>query len=302
MITFSGVVPVLPTPFLPNGDVDHDSFRAVLQHVSAAGVRGVMFPGFASEFYKLSDPERQQLIHEVIDGAGRAGVSSIIAVQAHSTRIAIEEARDFVRQGAAAINLLPPQFMAPSATAIIEHCSAILAAIPETPVILQYAPTATAPISTEAIVALASQHPNLVAVKVESRPPYGLIDALSNAEKAVPCFAGSGGLFMLDSLRLGAVGVQPGSGFVEIYQGIYDAWTEGRESEARDIYLRLLHYLVGWANEQERMVAIEKTIAQRRGLIANSLCRTPHRELTAVEFDSVDRFMQEFSEFFEGQN
>ncbi|MGJ8720367.1 MAG: dihydrodipicolinate synthase family protein [Salinibacterium amurskyense] len=298
MNTFSGVIPVLPTPFLPNGDVDHDSFRAVIEHLGRAEVRAVMFPGFASEFYKLSDPERRQLIREVISVAAAGGMSSIIAVQAHSTRIAIEEARDFVLQGAAAINLLPPQFMSPSAAAIIEHCSAVLAAIPETPVILQYAPTATAPISTEAIVALAFQHPNLVAVKVESRPPYGLIDALSNAESAVPCFAGSGGLFMLDSLRLGAVGVQPGSGFVEIYQAIHDAWFQGRQSEAEGIYLRLLRYLVGWANEQERMVAIEKMIAQRRGLIAHALCRTPHRELTAVEHDSVDSFMHEFSEFF----
>ncbi len=296
----AGVVPVLPTPFTPAGEIDVVSFDRILGHLVALGVPAVMVPGFASEFYKLDEAEKHFIGTRAIERTAGTGTASVLAVHGHATRHAIREAQGWVEAGADWVNLLPPQFMSPSSDSLAEHCAAVLRAIPGTPVILQYAPTSGAGITAEAIRRLTLEHDNLAAVKVEARPPYRFIAALREATPPVPCFAGSGGLYMLESLRLGAIGVQPGSGFVEVYQEIQRAWVAGDHERAESVFARLVTYLVGWAGSQESMVAIEKRIAHRRGLIDHPTCRSPHHLPHPVEDRSVDRFLGEFADHLEG--
>lgn len=297
---FRGVIPVLPTAFGPDGGLDHPSFSKVLDHVVDLQVPAVMFPGFASEYYKLDEAEKSLLGRHVIERTRGTDTRAILAVQGHATTLAIREAQTWVDMGVDGLNLLPPHYMSPDTDAVMEHCSTVLGAVPETPVLVQIAPGGPAPITPGMIRELASAHPNLAAVKIESRPPYGFISALTGDAESIACFAGSGGLFMVDSLDCGAVGVQPGSGFVEVYQLIHRAWSAGDLDHAGSLFGRLLRYLVGWATDQERMVAIEKLILQRRGLISDATCRAPHRALSPVEVASVDRFMDEFSDELAG--
>ncbi|MEU2900875.1 dihydrodipicolinate synthase family protein [Streptomyces sp. NPDC001273] len=296
----TGVVPVLPTPFTPAGDIDTPSFDRILDHLIGLGVPGVMLPGFASEFYKLDEAEKVSQGRRAIARTSGTGTVSVLAVHGHATRHAIGEARRWIDLGADWINLLPPQYMSPQPDALADHCAAVLDAVSGTPVILQYAPTSGAGLSPDHIHRLTAEHRNLAAVKVEARPPYRFIDALQQAECPVPAFAGTGGLYLVESLRLGACGVQPGSGFVEIYQAILKAWTAGREQEADDLYARLLTYLVGWANSQESMVAIEKRIAHRRGLLDHPDCRAPHQTPHTVEDTAIERFLAEFHPYLRG--
>jgi dihydrodipicolinate synthase/N-acetylneuraminate lyase len=53
-----GVSPVLEVPFTPDGSIDAEGFRRVVRYVLSTGVTSMMFPGFASEFHKLSEDER----------------------------------------------------------------------------------------------------------------------------------------------------------------------------------------------------------------------------------------------------
>src|SRR5690606_38095334 len=119
-----GVSPVLEVPFSDDGEIELDDFRRVIRYVLGTGVTSVMFPGFAGEFYKLSEDERrlltETLIAEARDHERSAGrrVAVIAAVQDHATRLAVRRARWSVGVGADAINLLPPHLLAPSAAAI----------------------------------------------------------------------------------------------------------------------------------------------------------------------------------------
>ena len=292
----SGVVPVLATPFHPDGQLDRRSFRSLCEHVCSQPISAVMFPGFASEYYKLDDDERITLARDLVDvAADHPDVTAVLSVSRHATFSAVREAQAFVEMGAGAVNLLPPNLMGPTAAAVLDHVATVLAAIPGTPVVLQYAPGETGvALSPDAISAVAAAHPNLVAVKVEARPPYDLIALLRKQTPAVPSLAGSGGLYLLESLRCGAIGVQPGSSFVEIYQAIWEGWASGDEKGATDLYSRLLCYLVSWAVQQEPIVAIEKLIATRRGIIAHDRCRHPHRSVGSTDQQLVERFLTEF--------
>lgn len=293
-----GVCPVLETPFDDDGSVDVASFRSVVEHVLDAGVSAVMYPGFASEFHKLDDEERQRLVAELLRVTReRQDAAAIVAVQQHATVLAVRAARRAVDDGADAINLLPPHLFGPSRRDVLDHVGAVLDAVAPVPVILQYAPgqTGTA-LDAPALLALRDDHPNLRFVKVEATPPGPLIEELASAQPPVPGLVGLAGLLLPDAVRRGAVGVQPGCSFTELYVDVWSAYEAGRTGEGDRLHARLLPYLAYWMQDVETIVAVEKLISHRRGWIASPYCRRPGRTLDTAELTQVDRFLAEFGD------
>jgi 4-hydroxy-tetrahydrodipicolinate synthase len=287
---------VLGTPFTDNGEVDYASFGRIVDHVVGAGVRSVMFPGFASEYHKLSDAERTALTVFLLDRVKEVeGFTTVISVPDHATRLAVTRAIEAVEAGASAINVLPPHQLAPSAEAVRDHVRAIASAVDPTPVIVQYAPAQTGTaLDAPTISSIAHAVPNLVQVKVESTPPGALIAALSAQEPPLSSVVGYAGVQLIDALRRGAVGVQPGSSFVEIYLEICSAWQDGRQDDAVETHRRLLPYISYWMQGVELIIAAEKRILWLRGLIDSDHCRAPMRRLDAEELAMIERFLDEF--------
>jgi 4-hydroxy-tetrahydrodipicolinate synthase len=297
-----GVVPVLETPFTPTGTVDYDGFLRVTDHVLGTGVSAVMFPGFASEFHKLSDDERWRLVDALLARAGDSpDVAVVISIPDHATRLAVRAVERAIRAGADAINVLPPHFLGPPASEVFAHLHAVLEAADPLPVIVQHAPSLTGlSLSTETLLALARKMPNLCAVKVESVPPGPMVTALTEADPPLATLVGYAGLHMLDAARRGAVGVQPGCSFPELYLRIWNAEAAGRTEDATALHGRLLPYLASWMQSSELIVQVEKTISLRRGLIGSDHCRRPGRPLDRVELESIDRFLEEFAPLLSG--
>jgi dihydrodipicolinate synthase/N-acetylneuraminate lyase len=292
-----GVSPVLEVPFHDDESVDYVGFSDVVAHVLGTGVTSVMFAGFASEFLKLADDERQLLRGRLLDQTrSRDDVAAIIAVQDHSTIVAVRRATEAVAAGADAINLLPPYLLGPTRSAVRHHVHAVLSAVAPTPVVLQYAPAQTGTsLDAETIASIAADHPNLVAVKVESTPPGALIAALAATTPALPALVGYAGLQLPDALRRGAVGVQPGCSFTELYVLLWRLWEADDKPSALDLHRRMLVYLSYWMQSTELIVAAEKLISLRRGLIRSARCRAPAHTLDDAEIQLVEAFLQEFS-------
>lgn len=293
----TGVCPVLETPFTADGDVDEAGFLAVTRQVIGCGVPAVMFPGFASEFHKLTDAERARLTEFLLQQTRGTPVSAVISIPDHATRVAIAHARHAVQAGADAVNILPPHFLGPSPAAVRTHIGAVADAVAPVPVILQYAPAQTGTaLDAGSISALARAHPNLRQVKVESTPPGALIAALLRQDPPLTSVVGYAGVQLPDALRRGAVGVQPGCSFAELYQRVWDHWSSGQEDRAVGLHTRMLPYLSYWMQTVELMIAAEKLISHRRGIIASAHCRAPARILDAEEVRIIDRFLAEFAE------
>ncbi|QKW17821.1 dihydrodipicolinate synthase family protein [Kitasatospora sp. NA04385] len=294
-----GVMPVLEVPFTDDGDLDPDGFDRVVRHVLDTGVSAVMFPGFASEFHKLSDAERALLTRRLLDLTGaRPDVAAVVSIPDHATRLAVRRATEAVEAGADAINLLPPHFLGPSAAEVRRHVTAVLTAVAPVPVILQYAPAQTgSSFTADGLRELAEEHPNLVAVKIETALPGRLAEDLAGGTPALSAFVGYAGLQLADGLRRDIAGVQPGCSFTEVYQRIWDLWHDGGHDDALRLHARLVPYLAYWMQEVELIIAVEKLISFRRGLIGSPYCRRPARALDAQETAGVDRFLAEFGEF-----
>jgi len=292
-----GICPVLETPFQPDGRLDLDGFHSMLSHVLAQRVGSVMFPAFASEFSKLSDAERDLMVRELLSQTNpRQDVQAIISVSNASTYAAIEAATAAIESGADAVNLLPIFAVRPSPAAATRHIRDVVAAIAPVPVVVQYAPELTGiQIAADELCRIAGDHPNLCMVKVEAVPPGPVISQLATRPVPLPAVVGYAGIQMIDAHERGAVGVQPGSSFVEIYQRIWELLEAGSAPEARALHQRLLPYLTYWMSSVDLIVAAEKAISQRRGLIRSDHCRRPARELDEHESSAVDAFLVDFA-------
>ncbi|MBB1153080.1 dihydrodipicolinate synthase family protein [Amycolatopsis dendrobii] len=299
MTPIRGVSPVLEVPFTDDGEIDVSGFRRVIRHVLGTGIGSVMFPGFASEFYKLAEDERRTLTEVLLAETNpRADVLAIIAVQDHATRLAVKRAQEAVAAGADLINLLPPHYLRPSRKALVKHIREVLDAVAPTPVVLQYAPAETGTsLDADVLREIAAKHANLQLVKVESSPPGPLIAELAAGDPPIPAVEGYAGVQLPDAIRRGAVGTQPGCSFTEIYVEIWRRFEDGDDAGGDELHRRLLPYISYWMLDTERIIAAEKLISVRRGLFGSPYCRAPAHRLDAEDIRMIDRFLAEFREF-----
>jgi dihydrodipicolinate synthase/N-acetylneuraminate lyase len=292
-----GVCPVLATPFDDDGAIDVEGFGAVVEHVLASGVGSVMWPGFASEFYKLSDDEAGVLRGCLLELARARGCPAVISITRHATRLAVRDAVAAAEAGAHSVNVLPPYFLSPSRAAVLDHLGAVLSAVAPLLVIVQQAPgLAPSAIGGVDLTRLAARHHNLAMVKVDSASAGSLIATLLAGQPPLGVMVGYAGITMIESLRQGARGVQPGCSFVEVYQRIWQLWDEGHAEDAASLHERLLPYLARWMAEMELIIQVEKAISKLRGWIGSDHCRAPGRPLAAGESAIVSRFLDEFAD------
>jgi dihydrodipicolinate synthase/N-acetylneuraminate lyase len=284
---FAGIVPVLAVPFHPDDTLDLDGFGAVVDHVLGTGVAAMTLFGLASEFHKLGDEERVTLRRVLLERTRRRpDVLAIVSVTDHATSRAVEVARAAVADGADALNVLPPHFLGPSAQAVTDHLDAVLGAV-DVPVIVQYAPSQTGTaLAPDVLRRLRREHPNLAAIKVETQPPGRYVELLRDGEPAIDA---------LVALRRGAVGIQPGCSFTELYVELWRRHGAEDLEGFTELHTAMLPWLSAWMQQVELIIQVEKTILARRGIIASDRCRAPGWDLDAEERRAIDAFLDRFA-------
>jgi dihydrodipicolinate synthase/N-acetylneuraminate lyase len=286
-----GVCPVIPTLFLGSEQIDFDSMNGLIDAVIAWGVHGLAIFGIASEFYKLADAERAQLLDFFIK-AVRGRVSTIVSVTAHSTLLACRQASEAEEAGADAIMLLPPFFGGPDGASIMRHLQSVLGSV-RIPVVLQYAPEETKlSIPAQAFLELAEQAGVGLYVKVESKPAGALISRLTDG--GVKVLVGKGGIPFYEALVRGAIGVMPGCSVADRFVKIYDLFRGGEKLRALEEHNRIVPYLCFIDQSTELFLAAEKYFLKRRGMIAEARTRRPDFLLETVHREILDRYIAGF--------
>lgn len=286
-----GCYPVLATPFRSDGDIDGQGVERLVRHLARVGLPGFTMFGLASEFYKLSDADRDLLIEIALE-ARTPGQTAIISVTAHSWEIAVKQAQRAKEAGADALMLLPPFFLGPSESDLRRHVLRV-AENTSLPVIVQYAPAQTGvTVSADFFLRLNEEMPNICYVKVESVPPGPLISAITEGSgRTIKCFVGYGGLQLLDALSRGAVGVQPASGVADYYPHLLRVFKEDGLDEAYALHADLLPLVNLLMQAIEPLNRLEKIILKKRGIIASDYCRAVSYEPDTQMLAELDRFM-----------
>ena len=295
-VELRGCYPILATPFRPGGGIDEDSVIRLVRHLNTAGLPGFTMFGLASEFYKLSDADREALIEAAFETRA-PDQTTIISVTAHSHEVAVKQARRAEEAGAEALMLLPPFFLGPSEDDIKRHVLAVAGAT-LLPIMVQYAPAQTGvKMTAESFLELNRQAENVRYVKVESAPPGPLISAITDGSGGtIKCLVGYGGLQLVDGLQRGAVGVQPASGVADYYPHILRAFDDGDLEEAYALHADLLPLVNLLMQGIEPLNRMEKIVLKKRGIIDHDCCRAASYEPDDPMLAELDRFVERIAD------
>ena len=294
----SGIVPIVAATFTDTGTLDEDGFQSLVRHLMKTGASALTLFGLASEFYKLPDADRARMQALLLKETRRSeSVAGIISITDHSWEVAIQRAPDAEAQGADALMLLPPYFLGPGEEAILEHLKRVIGSV-KIPVIVQYAPVQTGVrISPEVFLKLRDALPNADFIKVETQPPGRYVSQLvERSQGRLKSLVGYAGVQMPDVLARGAVGIQPGCSFTEIYVELWRRWQTDR-AEFQSLHNKLLPYINYWMQGVELIIKVEKVILKRRGIIPSDYCRSPAYALDDREHQQIDSFLNDFAEW-----
>ena len=164
----TGILPIAPTPFHEDGQVDEDGMRRVLDCMVDQGVDAICILANYSEQFLLSDEERTLLGRLCLEHvAGRVPV--IVTISHFSTDIVVRRARDAEAMGAAMVMMMPPYHgvgLVPAEAGIFEHFQAVSAAV-GIPIMVQDAPLAGAQLSVPFLARMARELENVSYLKLE---------------------------------------------------------------------------------------------------------------------------------------
>ena len=268
-----GLVPVLATPFHPDGTLDLPSLRTLTAFQLDAGAEGVAVFGMASEGFALTAADREAILREVT--AVVAGAVPVVAgVAATSLATAVEQSAQALACGADALMVLPPYLAKPSPGQLLEFYGSLGEATGGS-LMVQDAAATTGVAMPVPLLAELGGLPRVDSVKVESPPTATKCAAMVAAAPAgFDVLGGQNALFLLEELAAGSVGTMPACEFTDLLRAVLDDAGAGREEAAQAGFDRLLP-LIRFGMQPGLAWAVHKEVLVERGLIASATVRLP---------------------------
>lgn len=269
----SGVVPIIPTPFTEDEEIDEAALRDLIDFAVASGIEAVCLPAYASEFYKLTDDEKLQVVRVAVSQA--AGRVKIVAQSNHpSLKQAIRLAQANVAAGADVVSLAVPRIFSLPEDSLRAYLSGFLESVPGTPVLIQDFNPGGSSISVTFIRELMERHPNFKYLKLEEplcAPKFESIIKETGGE--IGLFEGWGGLYMLELIPLGIRGVMPGLAVSDILQKVFTLRNQGAHQKAFDLFEKVMPQIFFSLQNMELFHYAEKELLMARGILKNSIAR-----------------------------
>ena len=291
MSNINGVVPIIPIPFHPDESIDEPSLRRTVDWVASNHLAAMALPAYGSEFYKLSEAEREQVVGITIE-QNRKRIPVIAQANHGSAKIAAATARRYEQMGADMIAFALPRQFATSDADLMRYCGCIAEAV-NIPVLIQDFNPGGVTIGAEFITELHRQHPNFRYAKLEEPMIVDKLVAIRDAVgDKVGILEGWGGYYMLEAIPVGICGIMPGVPIADLLDRVYRDRAEGRDEQAYDLFGLLLPFINFTLQNFELFLQVEKRLLVRRGLF-----ETPHvRALTLTPSKTV----LEYTEFLIG--
>jgi len=279
----NGVLPVIPTPFTRDGDLDWQALVGLLEFAMGARVCGVCLPAYASEFYKLRDAERRELVCQAIHVLN--GRLPVVAQVNHvSTAFVAETARDLEAAGAAAISVAVPRAFGLPERDLLRYFDRILQSI-TVPLIIQDFTPGGATVSLEFVKALHGQHDHFRYLKLEEPLMAGRVrSVIEETNGAVGVIDGWGGMYMLELIDAGICGVMPGLAVSDLLQIVWENARGGNKDTAYELFQGILPQIAYSLQSIEFFHHAEKALLVARGVLTVPAVRD-----ATLTVDPIDR-------------
>jgi 2-keto-3-deoxy-L-arabinonate dehydratase len=269
----TGVIPIIPTPFTANEEIDEQALRDLVEFAISIGIKAACLPAYASEFYKLSDDEKLQVVKIAVEQS-KGRMQIVAQSNSPSLKLAIKLAKANVAAGADVISLAVPRIFALPEVSIKEYLSEFFAAIPNTPVLVQDFNPGGSSISVQLINDLRLKHANFKYLKLEEPLcATKFEDIIKTTQGTVGVLEGWGGLYLLELVQVGIAGVMPGLAVSDILQKVFTLRKEGKNDKAFEIFERVMPQIFFSLQNMELFHYAEKELLIARGVLKNSVAR-----------------------------
>jgi 4-hydroxy-tetrahydrodipicolinate synthase len=268
-VTLRGVVPIIPTPFRADETIDFAGLAQCVRFAIRQGMMALCLPAYASEFYKLTEAERLQVIDTALQTA--EGRTLVVAQSNHpSARVAAQLARRHQEMGAPVVSFaLPRQFALPSAD-LLDYCRTICDAV-RVPVLVQDFNPGGPAVGADFVRGLHERCPNFRYLKLEEPLLASKVRAIRAAtQDAIGILEEWGGMYTLELIPAGICGLMPGLGAADLLERIWQLGTASRMDEALDLFQILLPQLVFSLQNMELFLCLEKQLLAARGVLDES--------------------------------
>lgn len=266
------VVTAMVTPFDERGDLDLDAAVELANWLVENGSDGLVLAGTTGESPTLTESEELVLFRTVRDAVS---VPVVAGAGSNSTVSAVDQTRRATDTGVDAILSVAPYYNRPSQAGLEAHFRAVAAAT-DLPVFIYDIPGRTGrKVSSETILRLAHDVPNIVGLKDAAADPAETAQVIAAAPSGFEVYSGDDPL-TLPLLAVGAVGViSVASHWVGRQMGeMIDAFTKGDVDAARRLNASLLASYAYETGDDAPNPIPTKTLLRVLGLKVGD-CRPP---------------------------
>ena len=272
---FKGCWPVAPTPFKPNGEVDKEGMKRVLDCMVDQKVDGICILANYSELFLLSDEEREILTKLCIEHvAGRVPV--ITTVSHFSTDIALSRAKLVKALGGEMIMMMAPYhgaLMKGTPQQTFEQFSKVGEA--NVTIMVQDAPLSGVDLPVPLLIKMAKEIEMVKCFKIECAQAAAKLRVLikEGGEVIEGPFDGEEGITLFADLEAGATGNMSSAMIPDLIRPVVTDFLDGKIDKAETQYNNILP-LINYENRQCGYRAA-KVIMKEGGVIGSDFCRHP---------------------------
>jgi 4-hydroxy-tetrahydrodipicolinate synthase len=238
MARFGRVLTAMITPFDDKGALDLDEARRLARWLQDNGNDGLVISGTTGESPVLTDDERLSLFEAVIEAVS---IPVIAGTGTNDTAHSVHLTKEATALGAAGILAVCPYYNRPSQAGIEGHLRAMAEASPLPHVVYDIPVRSGRKISTALLLKLASEVPNIVALKDAAGNPGETAVLIAHAPEGFEVYSGDDGLTLplLASGIVGVIGVATHWTGPD-HQEMFALWEKGDVVAARAVNARLL--------------------------------------------------------------
>ena len=272
---YTGIWPVAPTPFNPDGTLDLEGMKRVLDCMIDQGVDGICILANFSEQFLISDAERETLTRLCLEHvAGRVPV--IVTISHYATPIVVERAQFAKDLGASIVMMMPPYHGA-LLKGTAEQTFEQFRAVGEVgiPIMLQDAPLSGVDLPVPLLVKMAQEIEMLKLFKIECPQAAMKLRALieQGGDAIEGPFDGEEAITLLADLDAGCTGTMTSAMIPDLIGPIVRDFLAGNRQAAIEGYARVLPAV----NHENRQCGFRsaKAAMVEGGVIKSEFCRHP---------------------------
>lgn len=294
---FRGNLPIVPTPFLENGELAIKDIAKTVDYYEACGADGLTILGVMGEAFKLSAAETAAAIDEFTRCA-KGRLSVIVGVSDRSLARSVEVGTYATDKGADGVMLLPLTGLKTDDSIVNFYERYVKETAGKVRICAQDDPPVSNVEFTVGAWSRVSQIDQVVALKHEPIPGLQKLTRILDAQESgtarkAAILTSSNGMYLPQELERGCDGSMIGVAYADAITRITKLFWAGESDRMFDLHDALLP-LIRHEKQGGFGLAIRKEILRRRGAMSTNYVRYPGASLDKRDLEELDRLIDRF--------